>query len=540
MNKYKYKIFLTLIAIGFLSCEVDRIPETSISDPSFWNTESDLKAAANYMYTFLPGLPVTSDVWSDDATGRGTNGISDGSRLVPGSDGFYSSSYRLIRAANNIIEKSGLVVEKGISQEVVNIYVAEAKFFRAWAYFGLMQRYGGVPLILKTLNENAEELQAPQASREEVLDAIYEDLDFSGVNLQLPSQMNGSDFGRITKTTAWALKSRVALFEGTRSKFHGYGNPNQHLSLAKEAALKVINSNEHELLDSYYDLFQYEGDGPDNKENILVRIYGQSMDNIIVSHNSQRNLEQGAANPTKALADAYLMVDGLPIDVSPMYNTPQSIIEVFENRDPRMDYTFLKEGNEYIGTQPEFTIPALQFQVTGFANRRYISTEDWTNQRSFIDYAIIRYAEVLLNYAEASFELDDQISEADLNISINQLRKRPSVNMPDLTNTFVSSNGLNMREEIRRERRVELALEGFRYWDLIRWKTAEIELPKPILGNYYFAEFGSEVVPPTDENNYILFQSADTRSFDPNKDYLWPFATEEIALNPNLEQNPNW
>lgn len=533
-------LFTGLVFLGTTSCDVDRIPETSLTDPSFWKSESDLKSATNYLYTFLPGLPVTTDVWSDDAYARSTNGISDGSRLAPGSDGFYGNQYRLIRGANNILEKAELVVKEGVEQSVVNSYLAEARFFRAWAYFSLLQRYGGVPVILKTLDENAPELQAPQASRDEVLAVIYKDLDYAASILPLPSEVGNADYGRITKTAAWAFKSRVALFEGTRSKFHNYGDPTTHLTLAKDAAQQVMNSSEHELLDSYYELFQYEGDGPGNKENIVVRQYGSSMEDQIASHNSQRNLEQGAANPTKALADAYLMVDGLPIDKSPIYQTPQTIMEVYSNRDPRMDYSFLKEGDEYIGTLPVFTNPSLQFQVTGFANRRYTNIQDWENSRSFIDYAVVRYAEVLLNYAEATFELDGDISDQDLDVSINVVRQRTSVAMPSLSNGFVATNNLNMREEIRRERRVELALEGFRYWDLIRWKTAEVELPKPVLGNFYFDAYGTQVVPPLTDDNYILLQAADRRTFDPEKDYLWPFPTDQLALNPSLKQNPGW
>ncbi len=538
-NKIKI-IALMFILAGFSSCDLDRLPETSLTDPSFWKSEADLKAAANYLYTFLPGLPVTNDVWSDDAFGTSSNEISDGTRLTPGSDGFYGTQYRLIRAANNIMEKSTQMEKEGIAQEVIVRYVAEAHFFRAWAYYELFRRYGGVPLILTTLNEDSPILQKTQASREEVLMVIYDDLDFAAEILPLPSNLEPSNYGRITRMAALAFKSEVALFEGTRSKFHGYGDPIKNLNLAKEAASIVINSGEHGLFDSYYQLFQYEGEGMQNRENIIVKIYGSGIDDPIVFHNSQRNLEQGAANPTKALADAYLMTDGLPIDKSPLYGKPESINAVFEKRDPRMSYTFLKEGDEYIGTQLKFLRPSLSFQKTGFANRRYINPNDWDNQKSFIDYPILRYAEVLLNYAEATYEIDESISDDDLDKSINKLRDRSGVGMPSLTNGLVDANGLRMREEIRRERRVELALGGQRYWDLMRWRTAEIELPKAVLGNYYFNEFGVQVIPPVNAENYILLQTADRRSFDSSKGYLWPFPTDQIALNPALKQNPGW
>jgi hypothetical protein len=531
------KVALLLLMAGITSCDVERLPETTLSDQSFWISENDIKLAANYLYTRLPTLPVTNDVWSDDAFGTNTNQISDGTRIPGATDGSYNSNYVTIRAANNIIEKSSYTVAAGIAQKTVDAYVAEARYFRAFSYFSLLQRFGGVPLILTTLKENSPELEAPQASREEIIDAIYADLDFATLNLKTRTQLGLANYGRVSKTAALALKSRVALFEGTRCKFHNYGDATKHLNIAKDAANQVILSNEHALFNNYFHLFQYEGNGFNNKENILVRIYGVSNDNNVSSHNSQRNLEQGAASPTKALADSYLMNTGLPPNLSTTYST--TIDDVFKNRDPRMSATFFKTGDAYIGSQPVFNIPSLAFQKTGFANRRYANPADWQLQRSYMDLAVIRYAEVLLNYAEATYELGGTISDADLDKSINLLRAR--VTMPKLTNAFVSTNALNMRDEIRRERRVELALEGYRYWDLLRWKTAEIELPKSVLGNYYFKQqFGTVVTPLLDPNGFILLQNSSLRSFNPSRDYLWPFPINEMALNPNLKQNPNW
>ncbi|AGA78415.1 RagB/SusD family nutrient uptake outer membrane protein [Echinicola vietnamensis] len=529
---------LLVMIMGMTSCDVNRLPETQLSDPAFWRNENDLELATNYLYTYLPSIPVTSDVWSDDAFGTSANSISDGTRIAPATDNDYNSAYSLIRAANNIIEKSPRALENGVDPQVVDRYTAEAKFFRAWAYFRLVKRYGDVPLILTTLSENAEELYAPAAPRADVLDVVYNDLDEGAQYLPAPSELSGGDYGRVTNTAALAFKSRVALFEGTRAKYHGYGDPAMHLRLAKEAAEACINSGEHTLYGEYFDLFQYVGEGPGNKENILVKQYGVSVSESIVSHTSQRTLETGAANPTKALADAYLMVDGLPMDKSPLYTNPESIMEVFQNRDPRMLDTFFKQGDEYIGTQPVFNVPNLSFQRTGFANRRYANLTDWQNSRSYIDYTIIRYAEVLLNFAEATYELNGSITDDELDGSINLLRQRAGV--AQLSNAFASANGLDMLAEIRRERRVELALEGFRYWDLMRWKTAEDILPQSVLGNYYYDEYGTDVTPNLTEDNIILLQAAENRSFDPDRDYLWPLPINELGLNPALEQNPNW
>ncbi|WP_200976022.1 RagB/SusD family nutrient uptake outer membrane protein [Echinicola sp. 20G] len=540
--KYQNKniiIGLLTMIISFSSCDVDRFPETALSDPSYWRNENDLQLAANYLYTYLPTLPVTTDVWSDDAFGTAPNPVSDGTRIAPATDGSYNTPYRLIRAANNIIEKAPRATENGLETEIVQRYIAEAKFFRAWAYFSLVQRFGDVPLILESLTEDDERLFAPANDREEVLEAIYLDLDDAVAFLPVPSEMSGEEYGRVTSTAALGFKSRVALFEGTRAKYHGYGDPQMHLNLALEAAESCMASNEHSLFGDYFDLYQYEGEGPGNSENLLVRQYGVNVSESILSHVTQRNLETGAANPTKALADAYLMVDGLPIDKSPLYDEPESIMDVFENRDPRMWDTFYKEGDEYTGTMPVFTVPSLSFQRTGFANRRYANLTDWQNSRSYIDYTIIRYAEVLLNYAEVIYEINGAISDEELNNSINLLRNRAGV-VP-ISNAFAATNGLDMLEEIRRERRVELALEGYRYWDLIRWKTAEDVLPEAILGNFYFEdEFGTDVTPNVNEDNVIVLQAEENRSFDPDRDYLWPLPINELGLNPALKQNPNW
>jgi hypothetical protein len=533
----KYITLGVAVLVGVSACDVNRLPETNISDATFWRSEADLKSAANYLYTFLPGFN-TEDVWSDDAVGLASNNISDGSRLAPATDGNYNTPYQLIRAANNIIEKAPRAASAG--QAVIDRYIGEARFFRAWAYFSLVQKYGDVPLILKTLEDNSPELTAPAASRAEIYTQIYQDLDFAASKLPTPTALGTADYGRISNTAALAFKARVALFEGTRAKFHKYGDANAHLTLAVAAAKAVMDSKQHDLFANYFNLFQYEGEGRQNRENIIVRQYGVTVADRVSTHAYFRgSLENGNLSPTKSLADSYLMKDGLPISKSPLYKTPEVSTDVFANRDERMSATFMKKGDAYMGTKPVFDIAPLVFNKTGFTFRKYSNIDDWTTQNSLMDRAVLRYAEVLLTYAEAKYELENQISDADLDISINLLRNRAKV--AKLTNAFVGTNGLDMREELRRERRVELAQESFRYWDLIRWKTAEIELPKPVLGNYFFkTEYGTTTTVNLTPENFILVQAASFRKFDAEKDYLWPLPINEISLNNNLKQNPKW
>ncbi len=537
--KKSLKNILTISAsiLFFTACDVERLPETNISDATFWRSETDIKTANNYLYTFLPDFN-TDDNWSDDAFGLASNNISDGSRLAPATaTADFNNQYLLIRAANNILEKGP---KTGLAAATLDRYLAEAKFFRAWGYFNLFQRYGGVPLITKTLDDTSPELSAGSATRDAVLDLIYADLDFAAAKLPSATALGTADYGRIAKTAALAFKARVALFEGTRAKFHKYGDAKKHLTLAYNAAKAVMDSKEHDLYAGpYFNLFQYEGEGRANKENVLVKQYGVSLTDRVVSQNYCRaTLENGNKSPTKALVDSYLMVDGLPMDKSPLYKAPVLSTDVFVNRDTRLSDDILKKGDSYIFTNPVFSMSSLVFAKTGFTFRKYWNIVDWNNQASFIDRDLIRYAEVLLIYAESRFELDEAITDADLNLTVNRLRKRGTV--AALTNDFAKTNGLTIRDEIRRERRVELAQEGFRYWDLLRWKTAEIELPKPVLGNYFFKEFGTTVKVNVTKDNFIITQDASFRKFDPNRDYLWPLPINEIALNPSMKQNPGW
>jgi starch-binding outer membrane protein, SusD/RagB family len=536
-NSLKNILAISASILFFTACDVERLPETNISDATFWRSESDLKTANNYLYTFLPDFS-TEDNWSDDAFGLASNNISDGSRLAPATAvADFNNQYLLIRASNNILEKGP---KTGVAASILDRYLAEARFFRAWAYFNLLQRYGSVPLITKTLDDTSPELKAGSASRDEILNLIYADLDFAATKLPTATALGTADYGRIARTAALAFKGRVALFEGTRSKFHNYGDPKKHLALAFAAAKAVMDSKEHDLYAGpYFNLFQYEGEGRANRENVMVKQYGVSLTDRVTSHTYCRGiLENGNKSPTKSLVDSYLMLDGLPMDKSPLYKAPVLSTDVFVNRDTRLSDDVLKKGDSYIFTNPIFNVSSLVFAKTGFTFRKYWNIVDWNNQASFIDRNLIRYAEVLLIYAESKFELDEAITDADLNLTINRLRKRGGV--APLTNDFAKTNGLSVRNEIRRERRVELAQEGFRYWDLIRWKTAEIELPKPVLGNFFFKEFGTTVKVNLTKDNFIITQDASFRKFDPNRDYLWPLPINEIALNPSMKQNPGW
>jgi len=537
-------LLLLFPALLFFGCskKLDQVPKTDLSDVNFWNNTNDMKLACNYLYSFLPPIEShTDDDMSADAFGLSANSVSDGSWLPPATADSWTGNYNLIRACNNILEKS--VKVKGDPDEISK-YLGETRFFRAWGYFDLVKRYGDVPFVTKTLQLTDTLLYTGRTNRELVLDSVYADLDFAVAHLPRASQQAGEEYGRITSTAALAFKSRVALFEGTRMKFFGQSGYQAHLQKAIDASDAIIGAASNALFtysanpdSSYYYLFQYTGEGQGNPENILVRIYGENQVNDISANNYTREvLDEGLLMPTGNFTASYLYKDGLPSDKSPYYQTQTNTLTEFENRDPRMAMTIFNKNSWYVSG---LYVPTFEYSQTGYRSCKYYIAADWTINVSYIDNIIIRYAEVLLNNLEARFELNGSVTDDELNATLNLIRARAK--MPALTNGFVSSNGLDMRTEIRRERRIELAFEGLRYWDLLRWKTAETELPQAIIGVKYFpAEQGQLDDPHLTPDGFVITQDANKRHFNPERDYLWPIPTQELGLNPKLTPNPKW
>jgi hypothetical protein len=542
MKNFRFHISIFLVLFFCISCNLNRYPETDLSDISFWRTDDNFKQACNLFYTLVDG---EYDIWMDDVrsdfafnNSRGANEISSGTRLASATSKDWDNAYIMIFNANNILEKA----EGSNEAKNINQWKAEAKFWRAYAYFRLVTRFGDVPLVLKTLDINSPELDGPRVERVKVVQQIFEDLDFAAQNLPGFKTLGAADYGRASKSAALAFKARVALYEGTRQKFHNYGTSSANLSAAIAASNAAMEEG-HKLYTAtatpYFNQFQYVGEGFGNSENILSTIYGVGESQIIRSHDISSLISNGFYCVTRPMVQLYLCTDGLPLDKSPLAENPElSYYSMFKNKDPRMAASIVKPGDD-------FNIPDIFPEVpvarigTGYCPKKYYIPRDpgWSKNRSYIDVSIIRYAEVLLVYAEAKFELDGAISDDDLNKSINLLRDRAG--MPHLTNQFVTSNGLDMRTEIRRERSVELAQEGFRYDDINRWKIAEEVLSKPMLGAQYFPGFGGGW--NVSDDGFLVVQKANTRFFNPAKDYLYPVPTKEIALSDGkITQNPGW
>ncbi|MDR0541667.1 MAG: RagB/SusD family nutrient uptake outer membrane protein [Dysgonamonadaceae bacterium] len=539
--------------------ELDLDPKDTLSDASFWKTADDFQKAANTLYSVLPGF-AKYDTDADIAFVV-PNSISNSTLTTPDTDGTWNGSYTHIRNCNNLIAKA---TASPIAGEV-KVYLAEAKFFRAFNYWQLYRLFGGVPIIDKVLDINSPELYGSRNTAKETIDFIIKDLQEAAPDLPEEDQLAAANKGRITRGAANALLARVSLFEGTWKKFRNDAGANEYLDLAINAANTVINSGKYSLFntqgaESYRQLFDNAGDN--SKESILDRRYESQVN----AHNFPMSMQQDGYLPTKKLADMYLCTDGLPINKSALFQGYDKLSSEFENRDPRMAQTIMIPGTVCYATYNAAPIAHWPFNpdrvyTTGYIIYKYVSQNpDYqmvpNHTQQGYDRHIIRYAEVLLVLAEALYEKNGNISDEDLNRTVNLLRERAGLPVK-LTNAFASENGLNMREEIRRERSVELALEGFRWDDLRRWKTAETELVQAILG---IKIVGTEWAGPilingvdrnpyrmpdwqgrTDAEGFIISEAvAGRKNFDPDKNYLRPIPAKEIQLNPNLKQNPKW
>lgn len=530
-------VFCAAFCLSACTGFLDRDPKTTLSPNTFWKTESDLRLALNILY-YNMNRPYSLDNQSVDCFGAVSNKVSSGT-LIPGNtDNIWTASYRQIRIINDFRENYD---KAEVSDAVKGRYLGEARFFRAYHYFNLIKRFGDVPLVNRTLDMKSPELWGPRVEKRQILDDILGELALAEEDVPLKSAMK-NDVGRITKGAIQALTARIALYYGTYYKFRGEECGRRYLTIARDAARRLIDSREYALYGDYRNLFLLPGE--DSPEHILS--YRCSEDAGIGNSRIRAVIVDFDHEPTKHLADAFLCKDGLPIGKSRFTTEYLPLGKEFENRDPRMALTLWRPGDSFLG---EPFVPDIAHHTkTGYMFKKYGDEGSWTNIFSEIDEILIRYAEVLLTYAEAAYELDESISDADLDISVNELRRRFASSpdcLPALTNAFAGEHGLDMREEIRRERRVEMAGEALRYDDLIRWKTAETELPQEILGARFDRDAYPDIVPGKDINlngeGFIIVQTGESRSFVAPRDYLFPLPLRELSLNPEgLYQNEGW
>lgn len=578
MNKF---IVLCILSCGLLcSACMDFEPEDKMGDNQVWNSQDNFQLFANQFYGWLRDIQasnyqsglsdgVHSDFRSDLICTSNENIYSMGAFTKPATDGNYSTLYKRIYYTNLLIQHAA---EFGKSR--VGASLGEAYFFRAYLHFELVQIYGDVILLTKPLDIDSEELTASRDSRTIVIDQILADLDSAAVYLP---DMPLED-GRLCKDAAYAMAGRVALYEGTWEKFHkedmwqtGDINSTTNSDRVKKLLHKAITSSEKVMTNGNFQLFSnatlaehsyrymfiLEDAAQCNPANV-----GKAANKEYIIKKRHRAGDKMALNITHAMtnnivyytrkfANMHLCQDGLPIDKSPLfmgYNAPN---DEFKNRDNRMLMNMLQHGESYwtndgkwrtTWTDADLANSLTNSAVgnTGYHNKKWGVERQVDDNFESMDWPVLRYAEVLLNWAEAKYEYDGQINDGDLNRSLNQVRKRSNPKMKPLTNALVVANGLDMRQEIRRERTVEFILEGMRIDDLKRWATAKTEMPmdqEGILYNSWFEANWPNCPYAISANGCVLLYTG--RQWD-DKCNLYPLPSDQCQLNPNLGQNPGW
>lgn len=555
-------LFIVTSITMFYACNddfMDRKPLDSFSDANFWNNPDDLRSYANRFYSTLinPGAIRDYDNQSDIKVPRNPDNFLYGNYIVPTTGGGWSTGdWSNIRAANYFLTRYSKVIG---NESVINSYVGEVRFFRALEYFKKVKRFGDVPWLNTDLKTNdTENLYQDRDSRIVVIDSILADLDYAVDNLYEKDRVEN---GRLHKAAAQALKARVSLYEGTFRKYHGIEGHKELIQEAKLTAYDIIKSDKYSIYNTenpnsdYYDLFIQE-----NLSNNSEVILSRSFISDIQTHNVTRRMEESYTGFSKKMVESYLAKDGLPIALSDVYLGDNTLEKEIENRDPRLWQTIDTKKLPYkiddAGNPINNDLPIIDpnYCTTGYCVIKFHSPYEaqWNANQSDLDLIVFRYAEVLLIYAEAAAELGE-IEQNDLDISINKLRER--VNMPFL-NVSVGFRDPNWPDygyeinpllyEIRRERRVELAAEGFRWDDLVRWKAGElIENPKTIYGMKVSPDmaerYGSrmENIQLTQERLIDVYPDREAPEWE-DKMYLYPIPIQELTLNPDLEQNPGW
>lgn len=592
----RYILAAMTLCMGLSSCDslLDLQPQSQISQTDYFKTETDLQLFSNSFYNNLldkSPFDMQSDVYvqqnlSVEMLG-GTN------RDVPASGGGWS--WTDLRKMNTLLTYADQCPNK----DVVLKYKAVTRFFRAFFYFEKVKRFGDVPWYDTELASTDETLYKARDSRELIMTHMIEDVDFAIENLPSKDEEKSSPF-RVNKYAALALKSQFCLYEGTYRKYHkitlaGH-DYNYYLQQSADASEKLMASSKYKLYstgkpnEDYVNLFAKEDADPDEYILAIKFDYGMSILHNAAGHTLVPT--QGKPGLTRKMVNTYLMKDGTAFTNQSGWQEMQFIDET-KNRDPRLAQSIRTPGYMRLQTT-KVLAPDLSLSVTGYQPIKFVQEPTASggnvdrNDRSTNDLPVYRYAEILLNYAEAKAELGT-LSQTDLDKSINLLRKR--VGMPNLDMNVansapdrylsagetgypnVSGSNKGVILEIRRERTIELMQEGFRFDDLVRWKAGSC-IDQSIVGMYFpgaggydlsgdgkadvilYAEgeakptadagvlvykIGKDVILSDGNKGYLYYHKNINRTpFSEERDYLYPIPTDERSLNHNLTQNPGW
>lgn len=484
----------TIVACSEDVLEINPTDQYSID--TFWETEEHANAGLTGCYQVLRstfGSLFETDMVTPNAWGYNENGglgpLARGVQLTtdPALAGKWNVSYSGIGRANTFLNN---IDDVNMNEDLKKRMIGEAKFLRALYYFQLINYFGDVPLILETPDAELHS-DLPRDPKVLVVTQILKDLEEAS-NV-LPIIYEDKDTGRATKGAAISLKSRLLLYE-------------ENWPAAAEAAKEVIDLNVYSLFPNYRELFMIENE---NNEEVIFNV--EFLAPRFTNNYDQSIYILNTPAPLKDLVDSYLMIDGLSIQESPLYDSSMP----YENRDPRLHQSIACIGYPFNGKITELS----DVVNTGFGMKKFTSFSDEISNivppNTELNPIVMRYAETLLTYAEAQNEAvgpDQSVYDA-----LNLLRSRTSVNMPEVQSGLSKEE---MRELIRLERRIELAFEGLYYSDIRRWRTAEVVNNGPIY-NY--------------EGNVIT-----NRTFNKDRDYLWPVPFVQIQENPELTQNPGY
>lgn len=592
-------LFSTLVMVLAAGCKkLDQEPESSATKIAVFGSEKGLALYANSFYNLLPSA--NDIIRGDEMSDYGArSGVAD--FLTTNGYGPVQSTgwdWNNLRNINYFIENCNSPL---VPDEVKRNYIAIARFFRAWFYFDKVKRFGNVPWYNKAMTIDDPDLYKPRDSRVLVMDSVLEDLNYACTNITTTDATRSL----ITKYVAYAFKSRVCLFEGTFRKYHNKKlaagletTANKWLTEAATAAKKVmdeggfsINTNGGSTA-SYRQLFINKA--PVTNEIILSNVCDATISVLNDANWYWTSATYGARlSFTRTFVNTYLKIDGTPFTNTAGYQTMPFVQEV-QNRDGRLQQTIRMGDYKRINSgSAEAAPPVFSYTYTGYQPIKWCLDDTYYDggTRNDNSISIIRYAEVLLNYAEAVAELGT-ITNTDWTKTIGALRSRagitggltslPAVVDPYLKNTYFPEISNPVLLEIRRERGIELAWEGLRFYDLVRWHKGEL-LKMPWNGFYVPAVdvpmdlngdgkndvcFYKTLPPPASQEKGVTYVNVNamlSNSVNPqrlsndtygeltwlqniprvwddviDKKYLYPIPQSALDVNPALEQNELW
>ncbi len=557
---------------------MDRQPLSQIAPDQYFKSEKELDF---YVNSFYSAFPNAEGIYNEDVDNIVKTSLGDnltGRRQVPLTGGNWTWSE--LRKINFFLDNYNKVLPENVAAKHAGV----AKFFRAYFYFDKVQRFGDVPWYSHTvLQTDTAALTKARDPRNLVVDSILADLDYAIAHIETKEK---KDVSKITRNTALAFKTRVCLFEGTWRKYRGLPGWEDLLQQAADAGQTMITEGDYTIYNgtspssAYLELFA--AINPNKDEIILANQYSSEL---AVYHNVNYytiTSSYGKPGLDKQLVNSYLMADGSRFTDIPRYDTITFFHET-RNRDPRLAQTIRTPGYSRIGANNPVA-PDFGASVTGYQLVKFVGDMSYDSyNRSINSMPIFRYAEVLLNFAEAKAELGT-LTQEDLNNSIGELRKRVGMPMLDLAAANASPDPFMAAQypdvagankgvilEIRRERRIELVMESYRWNDLMRWKsgqsltrqfkgmyfpgvgqydldangTIDVHIyegtkPSPAVKGVQYFKLNAEMYLENGTSGNVMINKDVEKTFDEEKDYLQPIPIQERQLNRNLTQNPKW